>query len=107
MSLKDSIVSELTRLNLLSGRVPYTHHHDFVRMNAEQARLMSRADVAKMDASDDELYACALLQAVEGMTTRQKVCSGIHVGLYTRCSIIAAKHLANIDKILGEDNAST
>lgn len=106
MNLKDNVIEELTRLDMLSGRVPYTHHHDYVRMNADRAKFMSRSDVAKLDANEDELYACAFLQALEGMTTRQKVCSGIHIGLYTWCSLIAEEHLANIDKILGEDDAS-
>lgn len=106
MNIKDSVIDELTRLDLMGGRVPYTHHHDYVRSNAARANFMSRADVAKLDANEDELYACAFLQALEGMTTRQKVCSGIHIGLYTWCSLIAEEHLADLDKILGEDNAS-
>lgn len=106
MIIKNKVIEELTRLDLMSGRVPYTHHHDYVRSNADRAKFMSRSDVAKLDANEDELYACAFLQALEGMATRQKICSDIHIGLYTWCSLIAEEHLANLDKILGEDNAS-
>jgi len=100
MNLRDSVVAELARLSLMGDRVPFTHHHDYVRMNADEARFMSRADVAKLDTSEDELYACAFLQAVEGMTTEQKICSDVSKSLFYQCQSIAAVHLTNIDKLL-------
>lgn len=105
-TLKERIVNELTRLGLMSDRIPYTHHHDYVRINADRAKFMSRAEVAELDASEDELYACALLQTVEGLTTEQKIFSGINKGLYYRCATVALDHLANLDKILGDDDAN-
>lgn len=100
MSFKDLIISELTRLDLMNGRVPFTHHHDYVRCNADQAKYMSRCDVAQLDANDDELYACAFLQAVEGLTTEQKIFADISKPLFYQSQMIASEHLANIDKHL-------
>ena len=100
MNLRDLVISELTRLNLMNGRVPFTHHHDYVRLNADQAKYMSRSDVAKLDANDDELYACAFLQAVEGLTPEQKIFLDISKPLFYQSQIIASEHLANIDKHL-------
>ena len=100
MSLKENVISELTRLDLMSGRVPFTHHHDYVRMNANEARLMSRSDVAKLDASEDELYACAFLQAIEGLTTEQKIFSNVSKPLFYHSQMIASVHLSDIDNQL-------
>lgn len=100
MNLRDSVVSELTQLGLMSGRVPFTHHHDYVRLNADQAKFMSRSDVAQLDANDDELYACAFLQAVEGLSTEQKICLNINKPLFYQCLNIASTHIMNIDKLL-------
>lgn len=106
MNLRDSIVAELARLSLMGDRVPFTYHHDYVRMNADEARYMSRSDVAQLDANEDELYACAFLQAVEGMTTEQKIGSDISKPLFYQCLNIAAGHLTNIDKFLKDEKQS-
>ena len=103
MNLRDLVISELTRLNLMNGRVPFTHHHDYVRLNADQAKYMSRSDVAKLDANDDELYACAFLQEVEGLTTEQKIGLGISKQIFYQCLNIASAHLSNIDSVLKQD----
>lgn len=103
MNFRDSIVSELTQLNLMNDRVPFTHHHDYVRSNADEAKFMSRADVAQLDASEDELYACAFLQAVEGLTTEQKICLGISKPIFYQCLNIASTHLSNINSVLKQD----
>lgn len=101
--MKNRVIKELTRLNLMNTRVPYTHHHDYVRITAPHATYMSRSEVAQLNANEDELYACAFLQAVAGLTDQQKICSGIHVGLYTWCSLIAEEHIADIERQLIED----
>ena len=103
MNFRDSIVSELARLNLMNDRVPFTHHHDYVRLNADEAKFMSRADVAQLDASEDELYACAFLQAVEGLTTEQKIGLGISKQIFYQCLNIASTHIPNIDSVLKQD----
>lgn len=97
---------ELTQLNVLCGRIPYTYHHDYVMMNADRANSMSRSEVAKMDVSEDELYACALLQAVESLTTQQKIFLNINKSLYYKCTTVAIGHLTKLNNKLGEDNAS-
>lgn len=106
MNLRDQIVAELTRLKLMNGRIPFTHHHDYVRLNADEAKFMSRAGVAQLDASEDELYACAFLQAVEGLTTEQKIGMGISKCLFYQCLQIAVNHLAEINTLLKEDKLS-
>lgn len=100
MLFKELVISELTRLNLMSGRVPFTHHHDYVRLNADQAKYMSRADVAQLDANDDELYACAFLQALESLTTEQKIFLDVNKQLFYNSQMIAIEHLSNIDNQL-------
>ena len=100
MNFRDKVVAELSRLKLMGDRVPFTHHHDYVRLNADEAKFMSRSDVAQLDASEEELYACAFLQAVEGLTTEQKVGLGISQSLFYECLKIAFTHLANIDTYL-------
>lgn len=106
MNLRDSVVSELTQLGLMSSRVPFTHHHDYVRLNADQAKFMSRSDVAELDANDDELYACAFLQALEGLTTEQKIFSNISKSTFYQCLYIASAHIMNIDKLLKSEMVS-
>lgn len=100
MNFRDSIVSELARLKLMDSRVPYTYYYDYVRLNADEAKLMSCADIAQFNASEDQLYACAFLQAVEGLTTEQKIFSDISKPLFYQSQMIASEHLANIDKHL-------
>lgn len=103
MNIKERVVEELSRLNLLTGRVPYTHHHDYVRCNADEARFMSRSEVAQLEASEDELYACAFLQAIEGMTTEQKIGSDICKELYYTCLQKAISHVVNLDAFLKKE----
>lgn len=100
MNFRDSIVSELARLKLMDSRVPYTYYYDYVRLNADEAKLMSCADIAQFNASEDQLYACAFLQAVEGLTTEQKIFLDISKPLFYQSQMIASEHLANIDKHL-------
>jgi hypothetical protein len=103
MNIKESVIKELTQLNLMTGRIPFTHHHDYVRMNAAQARCMGRSDVAQIEASEDALYACAFLQAVEGLTTEQKVCLNICKATYYTCLQIAIQHMKDIDAFLKKE----
>lgn len=100
MNFRDRVVSELARLDLMTDRVPFTHHHDYVRANAVEARFMSRADVAQLSASEDELYSCAFLQAVEGLTTKQKITYDVSKSIFYQCSNIALRHMVDIDKHL-------
>lgn len=102
-SIKNRVIKELTRLELMHSRVPYTYHHDFVRVNCSKATYMSRSEVAQVSATEDELYACAFLQAIAGLTDKQKICSGIHIGLYNWCSLIAEEHIVDIERQLIED----
>ena len=98
MNFRDSIVSELARLKLMDSRVPYTYYYDYVRLNADEAKLMSCADIAQFNASEDQLYACAFLQAVEGLSTRQKIITKISKSLYYLCMDIALSHIMAIDQ---------
>lgn len=102
--MKNRVIEELTRLELMHSRVPYTYHHDFVRVNCSKATYMSRSEVAQLSATEDELYACAFLQAVSGLTDQRKICSGIDVELYRWCSLIAEEHIADIERQLIEGN---
>jgi hypothetical protein len=64
---------------------------------------MGRSDVAQLEASEEELYACAFLQAIEGLTTEQKVCSDICKTTYYICLQIAIQHMINLDAFLKEE----
>ena len=47
-------------------RVPYTYHHDYLRMNVDMFKGSSRSDVAsRHNESKDELYAVALTQLLD------------------------------------------
>jgi len=50
----------ISKLSNNQNGVPYTHHHDYLRNNTERYRKSSRSDVAKREASEEELYACCL-----------------------------------------------
>lgn len=47
-------------------RVPYTYHHDYLRMNSKKHKNMSRSEVASNHEHDEfELYVIALCQILE------------------------------------------
>lgn len=49
-------------------RVPYTYHHDYLRMNTEQFKFSSRSEIASEHREDDlELYAVSLIKILDGL----------------------------------------
>jgi len=97
-SIKNRVIKELTRLNLMGTRMPYTAHHDYIRMEVSEATHMSRADVAQLEATEDDLWACAFIQVISGMSDYD-----VHAGLYAWCFGIAKDHLDDIERQLIED----
>lgn len=62
-SLISGIISKLPHSE---GRVPYTYHHDYCRMNVERFKGCSRSEVASSHMENiDELYAVALTQLLD------------------------------------------
>ena len=56
MSIKDKVLSQIKTIPHSEGRVPYTYHHDYVRMKFMSTDpALSRSRVAKAEASEDEL----------------------------------------------------
>lgn len=52
-------------------RVPYTYHHDYLRMNVEKFKGSSRSEVASNHLEDEvELYAVALTQLLDKLNFR-------------------------------------
>ena len=53
------------------GRVPYTYHHDYLRLNSKKHKGMSRAEVAnEYDFNELELYSLALACIVENISVK-------------------------------------
>lgn len=50
-----------------ASRMPYTYHHDYIRINVDKFSGWSRSEIADhfRDICDDELYAVALLFLVQ------------------------------------------
>lgn len=47
-------------------RVPYTYHHDYLRMNTEQFKFSSRSEIASEHKENDlELYAVSLIKILD------------------------------------------
>ena len=58
--------SVIKKLPHSEGRVPYTYHHDYLRMNVEQFCGCSRSEVASEHKECEvELYAVALTQLLD------------------------------------------
>lgn len=63
--------SVIKKLPHSEGRVPYTYHHDYLRMNVEKFKGSSRSEVASNHIEDDiELYAVALTQLLDELNFR-------------------------------------
>jgi hypothetical protein len=66
--------SVIKKLPHSEGRVPYTYHHDYLRMNVEKFKRRSRSFVASNHNEDDiELYAVALTQLLDGLNFRDTI----------------------------------
>ncbi len=62
-TLLATVISKLTHSE---GRVPYTYHHDYLRINVDRFKGSSRSDVASNHIENkDELYAVALTQLLD------------------------------------------
>ena len=99
MSIKDKVLSEIAHIPHSPGRVPYTYHHDFVRQRLYDKGL-SRSDVAKMPASEDELYACCYLQILTDIPYEDAVMYGVNIGTVRECIAIAKSHVQNLIGVL-------
>ena len=67
MSLKEQIESVIKKLPHSESRVPYTYHHDYLRLHV--FKEASRANIAaKKCWSEEELYATALIGLLESAT---------------------------------------
>ena len=67
----DQLKSVIDKLPHSEGRVPYTYHHDYLRMNVEKFKDMSRSYVASNHEEDTvELYAVSLTQLLDELKFR-------------------------------------
>jgi len=63
--------SVIKKLSHSEGRVPYTYHHDYLRMNVEKFKDNSRSEVALNHSENEiELYAVALTQLLDELNFR-------------------------------------
>ena len=63
--------SVIKKLPHSEGRVPYTYHHDYLRMNVEKFNGSSRSEVASNHSENEiELYAVALTQLLDELNFR-------------------------------------
>jgi hypothetical protein len=63
--------SVIKKLSHSECRVPYTYHHDYLRMNVENFKGLSRSEVASNHIEDDvELYAVALTKLLDELSFR-------------------------------------
>lgn len=64
-------LSVIKKLPHSEGRVPYTYHHDYLRMNVKKFKGMSRSEVAASHSEDEiELYAVALTELLDELNFR-------------------------------------
>lgn len=56
-------------LPCVKSRLPYTYHHDAVRLFIQQktGEMPSRSDIASLHSTDEELYTIAIYQILEDM----------------------------------------
>jgi len=60
------LATVISKLPHSECRVPYTYHHDYLRMNVDRFKGSSRSEVASNHIEDkDELYAVALTQLLD------------------------------------------
>jgi len=60
------LATVISKLPHSEGRVPYTYHHDYLRINVDRFKGSSRSDVASNHIENkDELYAVALTQLLD------------------------------------------
>jgi hypothetical protein len=65
------LATVISKLHHSESRVPYTYHHDYLRMNVDRFKGCSRSEVAsKHTESKDELYAVALTQLLDELNFR-------------------------------------
>ena len=63
--------SVIKKLPHSEGRVPYTYHHDYLRMNVEKFKGKSRSEVASNHSENKiELYAVALTKLLDELNFR-------------------------------------
>ena len=101
MSIKDKVLSQIKTIPHSEGRVPYTYHHDYVRMKFMSTDpALSRSRVAKAEASEDELYACCYLQILTDIPYEDAVMYGVDIGTVRECIAIAKSHVQNLIGVL-------
>lgn len=65
------LATVIAKLPHLKGRVPYTYHHDYLRINVEKFNGSSRSEVAaNHEENIDELYAVALVKLLDELNFR-------------------------------------
>lgn len=63
---KEYFLQVINKLPHSKDRMPYTYHHDYLRLHSKKHRGMSRSDVASSyTPSEEMLYAVALTQLVD------------------------------------------
>ncbi len=63
--------SVIKKLPHSEGRVPYTYHHDYLRLNVGKFKGSSRSEVASNHSENEiELYAVALTQLLDELNFR-------------------------------------
>lgn len=85
-------------------RIPYTYHHDYIRMNAPYK--LSRSDVATFNSNEDQLYACVLLYFIQFQSI-EMICAGVDASLLERCIKIKEQELDHIESLLNTYTTDT
>ena len=66
--------SVIKKLPHSEGRVPYTYHHDYLRMNVDKFTDSSRSEVASNNSENEtELYAVALTQLLSELNFKDTI----------------------------------
>lgn len=71
-SIKECVLLILKELGHVSTRVPYTYHHDYVRVNVPAFESLSRNEIANLTCSstEEELHAACMCQILSGLSYR-------------------------------------
>jgi hypothetical protein len=68
------LATVISKLPHSEDRVPYTYHHDYLRLNVEKFKDSSRSEVASNHVENrDELYAVALVQILNELKIFDRV----------------------------------
>ena len=76
-TMKSDFLKVINKIPHLPTRVPYTYHHDYLRLNHSSYEGLSRSDVAGLHcATEDELYAVALIEICSNVSLNDIIQQG-------------------------------